>query len=184
MAVTATTCLGANGNERENGLPPDKSEVNYRNIIEPDKLELRFKCIHVHYTYTHTLTSTPQTNTHTHTHTCSAGYEHSYESASAVSTSSESEFEPGFSKKKKKNKKSKSHGESSDFIRMTSRKRGVVSYKESVSDNSEGNGVEGGEGGEEATTQVEDNRETIDRVLRKRVGPVGGEFMLEFLSEN
>ena len=138
---------------------------------------------HTHsHTHTHTLSlslslslspslSLSHTHTHTHTHhpSHSTGYEHSYESASAVSTGSESEFEPAYTKKKRKT------AASSDFVRMTSRKRGVVSYKESNSEGGEGRGVseEGVEGWEEVPA-VEDNRETIERVLKKRVGPIEG----------
>ncbi len=59
---------------------------------------------------------------------------------------------------------------------MTSRKRGVVSYRELISDGGgEGAGVSG-EGVEawEEGAQVEDNRDTIERVLKKRSGPVEG----------
>lgn len=113
---------------------------------------------------------------------CSEGYEHSYVSAES-SESSESEFEPGWggSKKRKKKKKGGSQQQFSDFVRMTGRKRGVISYKESsASGNSDsekaeldgGEGVEG-EGGE-GVMEVEDNRECIEKVLKKRVGRVGG----------
>ncbi len=99
------------------------------------------------------------------------GYEHSYESASAVSTGSESEFEPAYTKKKKRKRASEAN---TDFIRMTSRKRGVVSYRESNSGGEgEGGSGEGVEGLEEGP-QVEDNRDTIERVLKKRIGPVEG----------
>ncbi len=59
---------------------------------------------------------------------------------------------------------------------MTSRKRGVVSYKEPNSDGREGEGGVSGddvEGAEEGPP-IEDNRETIERVLKKRMGPVEG----------
>lgn len=61
---------------------------------------------------------------------------------------------------------------SSDYVRMTSRKRGVVSYKESSKSELSGEEVreewevEGGGGG----AVEEDNREAIERVIKKRVG--------------
>lgn len=111
----------------------------------------------------------------------SEGYEHSYVSA-ASSSSSESEFEPGYggSKKRKKKRKAHSQQQMSDFIRMTSRKKGVISYKESsASGNSDSEKVEleGGEGVEgEGVMEVEDDRECIEKVLKKRIGKVGGQF--------
>ena len=91
------------------------------------------------------------------------------------SSSSESEFEPGWggSKKRKKKKKS-SQLQSSDYVRMTSRKRGVISYKESSGEESgsEQGGEMEGEGGE-GVMEVEDNRECIEKVLKKRKGKVG-----------
>ena len=62
---------------------------------------------------------------------------------------------------------------SSDYVRMTSRKRGVVSYKESSKSELSGEEVveewevEGGGGGGGAVE--EDNREAIERVIKKRV---------------
>ena len=123
---------------------------------------------------------------------CSEGYEHSYVSAES-SESSESEFEPGWggSKKRKKKKKATSQQQFSDFVRMTSRKRGVISYKESSESgdsNSEkaeldgGDGVEG-EGGE-GMMEVEDNRDCIEKVLKKRIGKVGGVCVCVCVCEN
>lgn len=91
------------------------------------------------------------------------------------SSSSESEFEPGWggSKKRKKKKKS-SQLQSSDFVRMTSRKRGVISYKESSGSqesDSELGEAEGERG--EGVMEIEDNRECIEKVLKKRRGKVG-----------
>ena len=70
------------------------------------------------------------------------------------SDSSESEFEPGWgrSKKRKKKKNMSSQQQFSDYVRMTSRKRGVISYKEfsesghSDSDKAEVDGGDGVEG--------------------------------------
>ena len=123
-------------------------------------------------THTHTHTH----HTHPHAHSSSTGYEHSYESASAVSTGSESEFEPSYTKKKKKKRKGTSEANNTDFVRMTSRKRGVVSYKEPNSDGREGEGSVSGDDveGVEEGPPLEDNRETIERVLKKRMGPVEG----------
>lgn len=55
---------------------------------------------------------------------------------------------------------------------MTSRKRGVVSYKESDEEAVEEEEVV------EEVVQEEDTRETIDRVLTKRVRPVEGMFLI------
>ena len=97
------------------------------------------------------------------------------------SSSSESEFEPGWGgSKKRKRKKKSSQLQSSDFVRMTSRKRGVISYKES-SGSQESNSEQGeieGEGGE-GIMEVEDNRECIEKVLKKRRGKVGSKSMEE-----
>ena len=60
---------------------------------------------------------------------------------------------------------------------MTSRKRGVISYKESsgeVSDSEQGE-MEGEAG--EGVMEVEDNRECIEKVLKKRKGKVGSKSM-------
>ena len=90
-----------------------------------------------------------------------SGYELSLASPKA-SRDSDSEFEPGGGGRRKR-------GKTSDFVRMTSRKKGVVSYKESshsdVSGGEDGEGVEvgGGEG-----VEVEDNRDGIERVIKCR----------------
>lgn len=99
---------------------------------------------------------------------CRSGYELSLlePTTAALSSESDSEFEPGSRGKKKR----KRGTVSSDFVRMTSRKRGVVSYKESShSDLSsdEGEGGEEGERGEVALLE-EDNRDSIERVLKCR----------------
>ena len=117
-------------------------------------------------------------------HACSEGYEHSYVSAES-SSSSESEFEPGWggSKKRKKKKKS-SQLQSSDYVRMTSRKRGVISYKESSGEESDSEqGEMEGEGGE-GVIEVEDNRECIEKVLKKRRGKVGSKSVCEMKRES
>ena len=99
------------------------------------------------------------------------------------SSSSESEFEPGYggSKKRKKKRNKASQQQMSDFVRMTSRKRGVISYKESSASgnsDSEKAELEGGEEGEggEGVMEVEDDRECIEKVLKKRIGKVGGQY--------
>ena len=59
----------------------------------------------------------------------------------------------------------------SDYVRMTGRKRGVVSYKESSHSEvsgDEGGGVRGGE-----VEMVQDNRDGIERVIKSR--PRAGE---------
>ena len=75
-------------------------------------------------------------------------------------SSSGSEFEP--SRLTKRNQRP------SDFVRMTGRKKGVVSYKETSGSDSDV--VER----QEQVEVEEDNREAIERVLKKRIGQVGG----------
>lgn len=99
-------------------------------------------------------------------------------------SSSESEFEPGYAKKKKKPKKGvncNTDVSPSDYVRTTGRNKGVVSYKDFGSDGS--NDGEGGEDGEGRVVEgegvpeiavVEDNREAIEKILKKRMGRVGG----------
>lgn len=61
---------------------------------------------------------------------------------------------------------------------MTSRRKEAISYKESSGSDSE----EQGEGGEWVGVPAEeDNRESIERVLKKRIGKVGGEGEVESL---
>ena len=117
----------------------------------------------------------------------SAGYEHTFVSDGEVSgSSSGSEFEPGGYQrrrgKKAKQRRGNNNGSNrvtsspSDFTRTTGRSRGVVNYKDFYG-GSEGEGEdEAGEGaeGETPVPAVEDNRETIERILKKRVGLVGG----------
>ncbi len=103
----------------------------------------------------------------------------------STADSSESEFEPGYTaKRRSKKKKRKGAGKDgdllSDCVRTTGRSRGVVSYKDfygSEEEGSGGGGEEGGEGAEEGVElvpPVEDNRETIERILKKRIGRAGG----------
>lgn len=104
----------------------------------------------------------------------------------STGSGSESEFEPGYASKrsKKKKKKYKEGGggfdSPSDYTRTTGRSKGVVSYKDFYGSGSEGNESGGEEEGEEpmeggeALPLVEDNRETIERILKKRAGRVGG----------
>ena len=129
----------------------------------------------------------------------SDGYRHSFLSDGGVSTaeSSESEFEPGYvTKRRSKKKKRKGTGKDpemlSDFVRTTGRSRGVVSYKDFYGSEEEEGGGEGGGGGEEGMEgveegvellpPVEDNRETIEKILKKRIGKVGGTFIILFES--
>ena len=79
-------------------------------------------------------------------------------------SSSGSEFEPG--RLARRNQKP------SDFVRMTGRKKGVVSYKETSGSDSDV--VER----QEQEEVEEDNREAIERVLKKRIGHVGGNVIL------
>ena len=100
--------------------------------------------------------------------------------------SSESEFEPGYTSKRRSKKRKRKGGSKdvdslSDYVRTTGRNRGVVSYKDfygSGEGSDEGGGEEGGEGlGEEEMELVPlvmDNRETIEKILKKRIGTVGG----------
>ncbi len=116
----------------------------------------------------------------------STGYEHRFESEGEFSgSSSESEFEPG-GYQKRRGKKSKRHGHNndraeaspSDFTRTTGRSRGVVNYKDfygASESGEEGENVGEGAEGEAIAPLEEDNRETIERILKKRVGLVGGE---------
>ena len=111
----------------------------------------------------------------------SEGYEHSFQSVHDLTSDTDSEFEPGYAKRKKKKKRHQTRDDftSSDFIRMTSRKRGVISYKEtssSANEDSDGMGGVEGEGGERMEL-VEDNRECIEKVLKKRNGRIGGELL-------
>ena len=79
-----------------------------------------------------------------------------------VATSdSDSEFEPGGGRCKKTRRR----GNIPDFVRMTSRKRGMVSYKESSHSNDDSVGEEGGEGGEVGGGEG-DSRDVIERVLK------------------
>ncbi len=91
-------------------------------------------------------------------------YEHSLP---VVTSSSESEFEPGGGAARRRRRREQT---ATDFVRMTSRRKGVISYKESSSEEVE----EGLGGGEGEGPPVEDNRETIEKVLKKRMGRVGG----------
>jgi hypothetical protein len=109
-------------------------------------------------------------------------------------SSSESEFEPGYVKqRKKKKKKKRKKGTSrnadvspSDYVRTTGRSKGVVSYKDFYGSDEEGSGDgEGGENGEGGVAEgegsieyavVEDNREAIEKILKKRIGKVGGRY--------
>lgn len=84
-------------------------------------------------------------------------------------SSSDSEFEPGGGRGRKKRQRGQA---TSDFVRMTSRRRGVVSYKESSPEHVDSDEVVEGRAWEEP--QVEDNRETIEKVLKKRIGREGG----------
>ncbi len=115
----------------------------------------------------------------------SDGYMHTFVSDGGSSgSSSESEFEPGYvSKKRKKQKQKKGVNQEldslSDYVRTTGRRKDVVSYKDYGSDeDGEGGGeeLELEEGGEAQVAMVlEDNRETIEKILKKRIGRVGGE---------
>ena len=127
---------------------------------------------------------------------CSTGYEHTFESDGEVSgSSSESEFEPGGYRRRGKKSKHRRAGNSgsnsraasspTDFTRTTGRSRGVVNYKDFYGGSGEsgeggGGGEEVGEGGEGETLVplVEDNRETIEKILKKRVGLAGGQCCL------
>ena len=106
----------------------------------------------------------------------SSGYEHTFASDGEISgSSSESEFEPGGKRSKKRKQKrgnSRAAVSPSDFTRTTGRNRGVVSYKDF--DMSEGEGAEEGEEADAPLPVVEDNRETVERILKCRVGAVGG----------
>ena len=110
---------------------------------------------------------------------------------SSLGGSSESEFEPGCtSKRKKKQQRRKGagqqamgfHSPSSDYVRTTGRSKGIVSYKDFYGSDM-GSSENGGEGGEEGAEPadaeggvlvVEDNRETIEKILKKRLGKIGG----------
>lgn len=99
----------------------------------------------------------------------------------STGSSSESEFEPGYASKRSKKKKSKHRdgGDSpSDYTRTTGRSKGVVSYKNFYgsdgNESGEENGEEPMEGGGEMVPLVEDNRETIEKILKKRAGRIGG----------
>lgn len=126
----------------------------------------------------------------------SDGYTHSFMSdgGGSSSESSESEFEPGYStskqkKKRKKRKKLKRVGAERDtespldYVRTTGRSKGVISYKDFYDSDGGGSGSGEGEGlggGEEAGEEgggavlVEDNREGIEKILKKRFGKIGG----------
>ena len=98
-------------------------------------------------------------------------------------SSSESEFEPGYASKQRK-KKNRLKGEPnrdvdspSDFTRTTGRSKGIISYKDFYgSEVEEGEEEEGVNEMEMAVPPVEDNRENIERILRKRIGRVGGMY--------
>ena len=117
----------------------------------------------------------------------SSGYEHTFESDIEVSgSSSDSEFEPGglHSKRNKRNKRrTQKKGNNkcsvlpSDFTRTTGRSKGVVSYKDFYGSEEGEEHVEGEED-EVPLPVVEDNRETIERILKTRVGIVGGMILL------
>ena len=97
---------------------------------------------------------------------CSSGYELSLLDP-AASTDSDSEFEPSGRAGRKK-RRGKHSATSSDFVRMTSRKKGVVSYKESSHSDLSGDGAAAEEDGEGAGEMEDDNRDAIERVIRKR----------------
>ena len=116
----------------------------------------------------------------------SDGYMHSFVSdGGSTASSSESEFEPGYASKAKKKKKkhkdaSRGFDSPSDYLRTTGRSKGVVSYKDFYGSDVNESGEEGEEGVEDlgeggAVPLVEDNRETIEKILKKRIGKVGGE---------
>lgn len=101
-------------------------------------------------------------------------------------SSSESEFEPGYAtskhRKKKKQRKQPADRDNvspSDFVRTTGRSKGVVSYTNfygsDVGGSGDGEGGEELEEGVEVIPPVEDNREGIERILKKRTGRLGGE---------
>ena len=98
-------------------------------------------------------------------------------------SSSESEFEPGYTSKQRKKKKRGKAAERdispSDYVRTTGRSKGVVSYTNfygsDVGGSDEGEGGEELEEGVEVVPLVEDNRDGIERILKKRTGRVGGE---------
>ena len=97
---------------------------------------------------------------------CRSAYELSLLEPAVASSNSDSEFEPG-GVTRRKNKRSTA---SSDFIRMTSRRKGVVSYKESSHSDLSGDSGEGGEGrGGEGIVAEEDSREAIERVIKCRL---------------
>ena len=98
-------------------------------------------------------------------------YEYTLPVASPGS-SSESEFEPGGGGGRRRRRRKIEGQGSSDFVRMTSRRKGVISYKESSSEL-----VDSDEAAEDVRWEeapVEDNREAIEKVLSKRIGRVGG----------
>lgn len=100
-----------------------------------------------------------------------------------TNSSSESEFEPGYASKRGKKKKHKGTNKTldSDYVRTTGRSKGVVSYKDFYGGSAGEESGEGGEEkeeGEEVLPLVEDNRETIEKILKKRVGRIGGKSRL------
>ena len=92
-----------------------------------------------------------------------------YEAGFASVDSHGSDVDPGGGAQRRKPRPS-------DYVRMTGRKKGAVSYKESsgseVTDSDMV--VEGAEG----VPAVEDNREGIEKVLMKRKGRVGGRLFI------
>lgn len=97
---------------------------------------------------------------------------------------SESEFEPGYASKQGKKKKQRKAADRdnvspSDYVRTTGRSKGVVSYTNfygsDVGGSDDGDGGEELEEGVDVVPPVEDNREGIERILKKRTGRVGGE---------
>ena len=80
-----------------------------------------------------------------------------------------SDFDPGGGAQRRKPRPS-------DYVRMTSRKKGTISYKESSGSELTDSDmvVERGEG----APAEEDNREGIEKVLMKRMGRVGGRCII------
>ena len=101
----------------------------------------------------------------------SLGYRLAEFGAAGGSEDSDSEFEPGRGRRAKGRRQRGTA--TSDFIRMTSRKRGVVSYKESSRSELSGEDREGGgerwDGEEgEGGVVLEDNRDAIEKIIRKQ----------------
>ena len=100
----------------------------------------------------------------------SDGYEFGFASADSQGSEkgSDSEFNPGGGAQRRKPRPS-------NYIRMTSRKRGAISYKESSgSELMDSDMVVERGGGEGVPAEEEDNREGIEKVLMERKGRVGG----------